>query len=330
LTFLDDFGRVHDDLRISVTDRCNLRCAYCMPEDPVWFPRDEILGYEEILRIVRAEVARGVRKLRLTGGEPLVRKDLTAFVHMLSDLPDIEDISLTTNGLLLSSLAEGLAVAGLRRVNVSLDTLVPERYTQMTRRDRLQQVLDGIEAAILAGLTPIKVNTVLLPGVNDHEVESMTAHARDHGWELRFIEFMPLENGETWDPSRVISGRDVKARIERRWPLVADSAADPHAPATRFRFKDGRGAVGFINSITEPFCGDCSRLRLTSDGKFRVCLYDANETDLKGPLRAGATLDELGELMARAVRAKGPGGALEIAENRTAPKWARTMHQIGG
>ena len=326
----DGFGRVHDDLRVSVTDRCNLRCAYCMPEEPVWFPRAEILTYEEILRLVRVAVRRGVRKVRLTGGEPLLRRDLPALVRLLAAEPGVEDLSLTTNGLRLTTLARDLAAAGLRRINVSLDTLRPERYLELTRRDVLAQVLEGLAAAAAAGLGPIKVNTVLLRGVNDDEVEALVGHAREHDFEVRFIEYMPLENGEAWAPERVVAGAEVRRRIARLWPLEPDPAADPHAPAARFRFRDGRGAVGFIDSVTQPFCATCSRLRLTADGKLRVCLYDDREVDLKTPLRAGASDTEIEGLIVEALAGKGRGGALEVLERQAALPLRRTMHQIGG
>jgi cyclic pyranopterin phosphate synthase len=330
VVFQDRYERVHDDLRVSVTDRCNLRCSYCMPSEPVWFPRDKILTYEEIHRLVRITTEHGVRKIRLTGGEPLVRRDLADLVGMLAGLAGIEDLSLTTNGLLLRSMAGELKSAGLQRVNVSLDTLQAERFAAMTRRDALAKALDGIAAAIEAGLSPLKVNSVVLRGENDDEIEDLVGHARNHGWELRFIEFMPLENGRTWDLSRVISGAEVRRRIERHWPLESRPQEDPHAPATRFRFRDGRGSVGFVNSVTEPFCASCSRLRLTADGHFRVCLYDLDEVDLKTPLRAGASDEDLAQLMRRAVDAKGRGGALEILEHKSVLPLVRTMHQIGG
>ncbi len=330
MSFRDGFGRVHDDLRISVTDRCNLRCAYCMPEEPVWFPRSGILSYEEITRVARIAASRGVRKLRVTGGEPLVRRDLPILVAMLANVPGVEDLSLTTNGVLLRPLAGPLARAGLRRINVSLDTLDPERFRRLTGRDALGRVLDGLEAAEEAGLSPIKLNAVLLRGLNDDEAEPLVALARERGWEMRFIEFMPLENGGAWDLSRVVTGREVRRRVEARWPLEPDPAADPHAPAERFLFRDGRGAVGFIHSVTEPFCAACSRLRLTADGKLRVCLYDDDETDLKTPMRSGATDAEIERLMEKAVWRKGRGGALEILERQAALPLTRTMHQIGG
>jgi cyclic pyranopterin phosphate synthase len=330
LPLLDGFDRVHDDLRISVTDRCNLRCAYCLPSEPEWFPREHLLSFEELERLVRVFLRRGVRKLRLTGGEPLLRRDLPRLVAMLAAQPQVEDLSLTTNGMLLDTAAGPLARAGLRRVNVSLDTLDRERFVSLTRRDALDRVLAGLDAAVSSGLAPIKVNTVLIRGINDGEVEQLVEHARDRGWELRFIECMPLANDGSWDPAAVVPGAEVRERIHRRWPLEARPAGDPRAPATSYRFLDGRGAVGFIDSVTQPFCGDCGRLRLTADGKLRVCLYDDRETDLKGPLRAGADDAALERLVASAVAAKGRGGALDILERREPPRLARTMHQIGG
>jgi cyclic pyranopterin phosphate synthase len=329
LTLRDRFGRTHDDLRVSVTDRCNLRCTYCMPQDPEWFSRTELLSYEELLRVVRILMQRGVRKIRLTGGEPLLRRDLPKFVEMLAvEGPD--DLSLTTNGLLLDEYASPLAAAGLRRINVSLDTLRPDRFAAMTRRPLLTRVMRGLEAATAAGLSPIKINTVLVRGVNDDEVEALTGQAREAGWELRFIECMPLDNEGSWNVDRVIPGSELRERIGARWPIAPESNGDPNAPATRHRFRDGRGHVGFIDSVTAPFCGSCSRLRLTSDGMFRVCLYDPAEVDLKTPMRGGADDARLERLMDRAVLGKGRGGALEILETREALPLQRTMHQIGG
>jgi cyclic pyranopterin phosphate synthase len=301
-----------------------------MPEDPVWFRHSEILSYEEIARLVRIAIGRGVRKVRLTGGEPLLRRDLTTLVRLLAAEPAIEDLSLTTNGLRLAAMARELATAGLGRVNVSLDTLRPERYRELTRRDVLERILAGLGASVAAGLGPVKVNTLLLRGVNDDEVEQFVGHAREHGWEVRFIEFMPLENGETWEPSRVVSGAEVRRRIHRQWPIEPDPRASPHDPATRYVFRDGKGTVGFIDSVTQPFCSTCSRLRLTSDGKFRVCLYDDREVDLKTPMRTGADDAELEGLMLKALASKGRGGALEVLEQQKAIPLERTMHQIGG
>lgn len=330
MSLVDSFGRTHDDLRLSVTDRCNLRCAYCMPADPVWFPRDTLLSYEELARVAAILVGAGVRKLRITGGEPLVRRDLDRLVRLLAAIDGVEDLSLTTNALLLDRQAPALAAAGLRRINVSLDTLDAERYLALTRRDALDRALAGIAAAARAGLAPIKVNTVLIRGVNDDEVESLVARSRDEGWELRFIEYMPLDNEGRWQSDRVVTGEELRRRIGARWPLEADVAADPHAPARRWRFADGIGSIGFIDSISRPFCAECSRLRLTADGQFRVCLYDGAETDLKSLLRAGADDATLLQTMRVALSAKGRGGALEIAERRAPLPLGRTMHQIGG
>lgn len=330
MALVDGFGRVHDDLRVSVTDRCNLRCAYCMPESPDWFPREEILRYEETERIVRVAAGLGIRRIRVTGGEPLVRRDLDRLISMLAAVPGIDDLSLTTNGVLLDEWAGRLRAAGLRRVNVSLDTLDRERFRRVAGRDALGRTLAGLEAAEKAGLAPLKINTVLLRGLNDGEVEPMVALARERGWEVRFIEFMPLENGGTWDLGRVVTGAEVRNRIHARWPISPVEPDPPHAPASRWRFDDGAGFVGFIDSVSAPFCGDCSRLRLTSDGKLRVCLYDAAESDLKGALRAGEPDAAIAARIERAVAGKGRGGALDVLERKIPDLRGRTMHQIGG
>jgi cyclic pyranopterin phosphate synthase len=330
VAFVDTFGRVHDDLRLSITDRCNLRCAYCMPHDPVWYPHEAILSFEEITRVARIAVAEGVAKLRVTGGEPLVRRDVATLIGSLANLPGLTDLSLTTNGVLLEPLAADLARAGLRRVNVSLDTLDRDRFSRLTGRDRLPDVLRGLAAADAAGIGPIKINAVLLRGENEHEAVELARFGRDHGYEVRFIEFMPLENDRSWDPGRVVRGSEVRRAIGEVWPIVRDPAGDPHAPATRFLFEDGSGAVGFIDSVSSPFCSTCSRIRLTSDGKFRVCLYDDLEADLREALRGGATDERIVALMREALARKGRGGALDILESRTAIPLARTMHQIGG
>ncbi len=330
MAFVDTFGRIHDDLRLSITDRCNLRCAYCMPEEPVWYPHGTILTYEEITRVARIAVADGVRKIRVTGGEPLVRRDVTTLIASLAALPGVTDLSLTTNGVLLRPLAHRLARAGLRRINVSLDTLDRERFARMTGRDRLPEVLDGLLAARAAGLAPIKINAVLLRGENEAEAVDLVRFGREHGYEVRFIEFMPLENDHSWDLGRVVGGASVRRTIAGVWPIVRDPADDPHAPATRLLFEDGCGAVGFIDSVTSPFCGACTRIRLTSDGMFRVCLYDDRESDLRSALRGGETDAAIADRMRDAVLRKGRGGALDILESKAAIPLARTMHQIGG
>ena len=301
-----------------------------MPEEPTWFPRAQVLSYEESARLVQIAAGLGVRKVRITGGEPLVRRDVDVLVGAVAAIPGIEDLSLTTNGVLLGSLAPRLQAAGLRRINVSLDTLRRERFERLTGRDRLAAVLRGLDAAAAAGLGPVKINVVLLHGVNDDEALDLVAFGRERGFEVRFIEFMPLDNDRSWDLSRVVTGGSVRREIESRWPLRPDPGGDPRAPATRFRFEDGGGTVGFINSVSEPFCGNCGRLRLTSDGKLRVCLYDDREVDLKGPLRAGASDAELAGLFEAAVSRKDRGGALDILERRESLPLGRTMHQIGG
>lgn len=301
-----------------------------MPEEPVWYPHGAILTFEEIVRVAHIAIASGVGKLRVTGGEPLVRRDVTALIGSLAALPGLTDLSLTTNGVLLEPLAPGLARAGLRRVNVSLDTLDRGRFARMSGRDRLPQVLSGLAAAASAGLGPIKINTVLLRGENEAEAVELVRFGREHGYEVRFIEFMPLENDRSWELSRVVDGASVLRSIAQVWPLVPDPAGDRHAPASRFLFEDGKGAVGFINSVTAPFCAACTRIRLTSDGKFRVCLYDDKETDLRSALRGGATDAAIAGLMRDAVTRKGRGGALDILDAKAAMPLARTMHQIGG
>jgi len=330
VSFIDTFGRVHDDLRISITDRCNLRCAYCMPEEPVWYPHAALLTFEEITRLAAVAIAHGAVKIRVTGGEPLVRRDVATLVRSLAALPGLQDLSLTTNGVLLDTFAPDLAAAGLRRVNVSLDTLDRERFQKMTGRDRLPDVLRGLAAAASAGLAPIKINTVLLRGENEHEAVDLVRFGRENGFEVRFIEFMPLENDHSWDLGRVVAGASVRAAIAAAWPMAPDPRSDAHAPASRYVFEDGRGAVGFIDSVTAPFCGACSRIRLTSDGKFRVCLYDDRETDLRAALRGGADDEAIATLMQNAVAKKGRGGALDILQTRKAIPLTRTMHQIGG
>ncbi len=301
-----------------------------MPVEPTWFDRASILTYEEILRVVRVFCARGGRKVRLTGGEPLVRRDLATLIGLLSQQTALEDISLTTNGVLLAEAAPDLAAAGLRRLNVSLDTLSASRFQEMTRRDELARVLAGLAAAALCGFDSIKINTVLVRGKNDDEVEALVAWSRECNFEIRFIEYMPLENGATWDLSRVVAGAEVRRRIEALWPIEPVEGANPHAPAKRWRFVDTGTPLGFIDSVTQPFCGNCSRLRLTSDGKFRVCLYDDREAELREPMREGAGDDEIERRMERALAGKGRGGALEIFERQAALPLVRTMHQIGG
>ncbi len=328
---VDGHQRVHRDLRISVTDRCNLRCTYCMPSDGLaWLPRSEVLTFEEIERIARLLVDRaGIRSIRLTGGEPTVRAHLPTLVAQLAALrtPDGApvDLALTTNGVTLAALAGPLRAAGLGRINVSLDTLDPHRFAQLTHRDELPRVLEGIEAAVGAGFSAVKVNVVVMTGVNDHEVVDMAAFGRAHGVEVRFIEFMPLDADGGWRREAVVTREEILERIGAVFPL--EVVGRGHEPAERFRYLDGAGTVGVIASVTEPFCGSCDRIRLTAEGAVRNCLFSLGETDLRGPMRAGASDDELLALVAGDVAGKWAGHAIDQVQFI---RPARSMSQIGG
>ncbi len=325
---IDRLGRVATDLRVSVTDRCNLRCTYCMPPEGVeWLPRSEILDYEEIARLVRIFHRMGVRTVRLTGGEPTVRRDVAVLVAKIRDAAPDVDLSMTTNGLMLDGLAKPLAAAGLDRVNVSVDSLMQHRFAEMTRRDALDRVFAGLRAAEDAGLTPIKLNCVVLRGTNDDEVVDFAAYAREMGYEIRFIEYMPLDAQHAWERAKVVPSREVLARIAERFPLVAEDAHGP-APATTYRFADGApGTVGVIASVTEPFCDSCDRMRITADGQFRTCLFALTETDLRGALRSGAGDAAIEDLVRTAMWDKGPGHRINHADF-VQPR--RAMSAIGG
>jgi cyclic pyranopterin phosphate synthase len=324
---VDTFGRIHNNLRISVTDRCNLRCTYCMPEEVTFMDRSELLTFEEIAKFVRVAATLGIDKIRLTGGEPLMRRDLPRLAAMLVVIPGIRDVGLTTNGLQLAELAQSLYDAGLRRVNISLDTLNPERFRQLARRDGLDRVLAGIDAARRAGFVPIKVNAVIIRGVNDTDVVSLAQRARDDGWEMRFIEYMPI-GAESWERDRVFFGHEILDAIERGVaPLQPAGDYDPHAPAMDFVYADGKGRVGLIASVSRPFCTSCNRVRLTCDGKLRNCLFALDETDVKGLLRGGADDSRLAEAIRTSVAAKWEGHEINTARF---VKPQRTMHAIGG
>jgi GTP 3',8-cyclase len=326
---VDRFGRVHRSLRLSVTDRCNFRCPYCMPAGRVVFqPRREILTYEEFTILVRIGVRLGVREVRVTGGEPLVRRDLPLLIHRLSSIDGISDLGLTTNGYYLEGLAHPLKEAGLQRVTISLDSLRRDRFRTLGGVDGLQQVHRGIKAARRAGLTPLKINTVLVRGTNDDEVLDLARWAREEGLILRFIELMPIGGGPVSADS-LVPGREVKERIAQEFPLGEGRRGDLSAPARVFAYADGKGEVGFINPVTEPFCAWCDRLRITADGKIRNCLFDRGELDLRDRLRAGASEEELEAVWRRAVRTKGIGGCLELPTEAAAPN-RRRMWQIGG
>ena len=324
---VDTFGRVADDLRVSVTDRCNFRCTYCMPaEGLAWLPRAEILTFEEITRLVGVFVSLGVSSIKLTGGEPTVRADLPALVRMLREAHAGLEISMTTNGLLLDRLAAPLAEAGLDRVTVSCDSLVRHRFAEMTRRDALDRVLAGMEAAEAAGLTPIKINCVVIGGTNDDEAVGFAEFARRTGYEVRFIEYMPLDAEQAWERAKVVPNADLLQAIDAEHPLVtAGHGADP---ATSFRFADGSpGGIGVISSVTEPFCDTCNRLRLTSDGQFRSCLFAMEDVELRDPLRTGASDDELAALIRRGVWRKWSGHRINHPDF---VRPDRSMSMIGG
>ncbi len=285
----DGHGRLIEDLRVSVTDRCNFRCQYCMPAEGLpWLERQDILTFEEITRLVRAFAAMGVRDVRLTGGEPLVRRDFPRLVAMLAELEDVRELAVTTNGFLLERDAQALVQAGVDRFNVSVDSLQRDRFYQLTRRDALPQVLRGLaHLARFPEAHPIKVNAVAIRGFTEDEVLPFAELARPSPYEVRFIEFMPLDADHAWTPDQVLTGAEIRALIEEHYPLEPEPR-EPSATARVFRFADGRGKIGFINPVSEPFCADCNRIRLTADGRLRTCLFSLNETDLRGPLRTGA------------------------------------------
>jgi GTP 3',8-cyclase len=326
---VDTFDRVHDNLRISVTDRCNIRCFYCMPEDDVkYMPRQEILSFEEIEHFARVAVSLGVTKLRITGGEPLVRKDLPVLIRKLVDIPGIRDIALTTNGVLLAKHAKALYDAGLRRLNIHLDTLDRERFIRITRRDDLDKVLEGIGEAQRLGFGPLKINAVAVKNLLEPDLVPLARFGRENGIEIRYIEFMPLDAQGIWDRSSVLTASEMIEILSREIsPLVEIPDADPRAPATEYRFADGVGRVGFIASVSRPFCLNCNRIRLTSDGKLRYCLFAIEETDMKSLLRNGATDHEIADTIRAAVREKWIGHEINSSQFVAPP---RPMYSIGG
>jgi GTP 3',8-cyclase len=313
----DSFGRIMRDLRVSLTDRCNFRCLYCLPEteeaanfyrakfDPLrtprprplplpdWKPKSEILTFEEIERLVRLAAALGIEKIRLTGGEPLLRSAIEQLVQRIAAIPGIKDLAMTTNGFLFPKKARALQAAGLRRVSFSLDSLDRDNFRKMTGRDGLETVFDSIGIAQELGMTPVKVNAVIIRGINDHELESLAHFARERNVSFRFIEFMPLDSGRTWLKDLVVPGREILKRLQARFELVPIHTANKSETARRWAFSDGPGEIGIIAPVTEPFCGHCNRIRLTADGKIRTCLFSLHEHDLKLLLRRGASDDEV-------------------------------------
>ena len=306
----DSYGRVATDLRVSLTDRCNLRCAYCMPPEGLdWLPGDEVLTGDEIARLITIGVTRlGIREVRFTGGEPLLRRDLESIVSRTAALSPRPEISLTTNGIGLSRRAGALREAGVDRINVSLDTLRPEVFRKLARRDRLPDVLDGLAAAAAAGLTPVKVNTVLMRGINDDEAVPLLAYCLSHGYELRFIEQMPLDAQHGWKRAEMVTADEIFASLSASFALSPDEAhARGSAPAETFLVDGGPARVGVIASVTRPFCGSCDRVRLTADGQVRNCLFARSESDLRSSLRSGASDEEIARRWQAAVAAKLPG-----------------------
>src|SRR3984957_13450052 len=325
---LDGHGREIGDLRLSVTDRCGFRCRYCMPAEGMqWLDRADLLSFEEIERLVGVLVEMGIRDVRLTGGEPLVRRELPQLAAMLAAIPGLSDLSLTTNGYQLERDAQALVSAGVNRFNVSIDSLQRERFSEMTRRDALEKVLRGLEVlASFPDAHPIKVNAVAMRGFTEQEVLPFARFAREHPYEVRFIEFMPLDADHAWSPDDVLSGEEIRAAIHAVYPLEPDPRA-PSSTARTFHFVDGVGRIGFINPVSEPFCGDCNRIRVTADGQLRTCLFSLRETDLRAVLRSGADDDELELAVRGAVWRK------ELKHHVGDPGFvqpARSMSAIGG
>jgi cyclic pyranopterin phosphate synthase len=326
----DAFGRVATDLRVSLTDRCNLRCSYCMPAEGLdWLPKPSVLTDDELVRLVGIAVTRlGVREVRFTGGEPLLRRGLTGIVARVAALRPRPELSLTTNGIGLARLAQPLREAGLDRVNVSLDTVSAPTFVELARRDRLDDVLAGLAAAAQAGLTPVKINAVLMRGINDGEAPALLRFCLDHGYQLRFIEQMPLDAQHGWSRTEMVTADEILTSLSDAFTLKPDDSVDRgSAPAEAFLVDGGPGRVGIIGSVTRPFCGACDRVRLTADGQVRNCLFARQESDLRGQLRAGASDEELAESWRRSVAAKLPGHGIN---DPGFLQPARPMSAIGG
>lgn len=326
---IDSFGRSHNNLRVSVTDRCNLRCFYCMPEhDPEFMPKDHLLTFEEIERVVRVGTTLGIDRVRLTGGEPLVRRELHKLVAAIVELPGIKDVGLTTNGIFLADQAEALRAAGLTRLNISLDALDPETFRRMTRRDGFEKVLEGIQVAKDTGFLPIKLNAVSVRGLTEDQIVPFGELAREGDVDVRFIEFMPLDAENEWERNRVLFAHEIIEILEREFgPLDPLPTDDRRAPATRYRFRDGRGMIGLIASVSRPFCGSCNRFRLTADGRLRNCLFSLEETDVRDLIRDGGSDDAIAAAMQECIAAKKEGHEINSARF-IQPE--RPMHSIGG
>ncbi|MFQ5912113.1 MAG: GTP 3',8-cyclase MoaA [Nitrospinota bacterium] len=327
MALYDTYGRAHTDLRISVTDQCNFRCQYCMPEEGmIWLPKEEILSFEEIARVVRLATELGFDSYHLTGGEPLLRQQLDRLVRMMLEIQPDMDLALTTNGVLLPQLARPLYEAGLRRINISLDTLKPHKFLEITRRDMFQKALNGIQATAEAGFHPIKINAVAINGFNHDELEDFGRWARETGYVVRFIEYMPLDAQHAWEMKKVLPARNILEGLGRAGELEL-ARDNPHDPATKYRYKDGKGEVGVIPTVTEPFCATCNRIRLTADGMIRTCLFSTVEHNIKELLRGGADDEDIKEWLAEVVMTKTPG---HLIGQKEFVQPARGMSAIGG
>lgn len=326
---VDQLGRVHHSLRISVTDRCNIRCFYCMPNENVRFkPRHEILSFEEITRFAGVVSQMGVRRLRLTGGEPLLRADLPKLIEQLASLPEVKDLALTTNGILLAEQAAALRKAGLERLNISLDTLSEATFEKISRRPGLDRVLSGISAAQDAGFQHIRLNAIAIRSLTEDEIVPLARFARERGLELRFIEYMPLDAEEHWQATDVLDGEAIRATLEKEFgPLIPVAPPHPSQPATDFEYADGGGTIGLINPVSQPFCEACDRLRLTAEGQVRNCLFSTHEWDARRLLRNGGSDDEIADLVRDCVWSKAPSHGIG-SDEFVRPE--RAMYQIGG
>ena len=325
---VDSFGRIINNMRISVTDRCNFRCQYCMPEEGmVWMKKNELLTFEEIERTVQIVARLGVSKIRLTGGEPLMRKELPLLVEKIARVPEVHDIALTTNGYFLTEQAVDLYNAGLKRITVSMDSLDASKFAEVTRRDYFDKVWTGLDLLQTLPIGPVKINVVLMRGVNEDEIERFAQLARTRPFIIRFIEYMPIGAGDGWDYSKVVLTREIITRIEEHFPKLVPVEYHGAQPADRFRFEDGKGELGFISSVSEPFCSHCNRVRITSDGKLRTCLFSLHETDLKSMMRSGKDNEAISEAIVAAVWKKEEG---HLINQPGFVKPERTMSQIGG
>lgn len=327
VTLLDGQGRIIENLRISVTDRCNLRCRYCMPPGTVtWHPTEHLLRYEEITDLIEIFAQLGIRKIRITGGEPLMRRDIHKLIAMLRNIPGILDVAMTTNGVFLKESLPALESAGLKRINVSLDALDPEVFKQLTFRDTWHEIIAGLEALAHSSISPVKINAVIMRGINESEILKLAYLAVNREFHVRFIEYMPIGAGH-WSPDHFISGAEVKARIEQEVPLRLIPETEIASPSINYQIPGAKGTIGFINSVTQPFCHSCNRIRITADGYLRTCLFSTQETDLRTPLRSGTNQEEIARIVLNAIAHKEPGHLINHPEFEK-PK--RTMSQIGG